>query len=230
MLVPPIYAPQRTGDVLETVRCHPLALVCSNGAATPFATHAPVIIERLGESTEGSDEAGPTLAGGSLLGHINRFNDHWEAIEANPDGEVLVVFQGPQAYISPTAYEKRPAAPTWNFITVHVRGRIEALPEGQPVLDVVTATVSELEKVAGTGWDMTDSLDYFRKIQPGVRAFRVHVTSVEAMFKLSQEHAEHTRREIREHLAADGAGYAREVAEAMWAVEFAAGGGTAPEV
>ncbi|MGW0856651.1 FMN-binding negative transcriptional regulator [Streptomyces sp. NPDC002690] len=231
MLVPPIYAARRPNDVVEAVRCHPLALVCSNGAGTPFATHAPVIIERLGDSPEtdaASDEAGPTLVGGSLLGHMNRVNDHWDAIEAGTDGEVLVVFQGPHAFISPTAYQKRPAAPTWNFVTVHVRGRIEALPEGRPVFDVVTATVRELEKVAGTGWDMSDSLDYFRRIQHGVRAFRVHITSVEAMFKLSQEQPEPTRREIREHLAADGSGFAREVAEAMWAEEFAAGGGSAP--
>lgn len=218
MLVPPIYAPRRAADVVETVRCNPFALVCSNGAGTPFATHAPVVIERLGEPADGAE---PTLVGGSLKGHLNRVNDHWAAMEEG--GEILAVFQGPQAYISPAAYAQRPAAPTWNFVTVHVRGRVEPLPEGEAVFEVVTSTVRELEKVAGTGWDPAESLDYFRRIQPGVRAFRIEVTSVEAMFKLSQEHPEHTRREIREHLGADAAGYAREVAQAMWAQEYAAG-------
>ncbi len=224
MLVPSIYEPRRAGDVLEAVRCNPLALVCSNGSGTPFATHAPVIVERLAEA---GTETAPSLVDGSLLGHLNRVNDHWEQIERG--GEVLVVFQGPHAYISPTAYAKRPAAPTWNFITVHVRGRVEPLPVGDAVFDVVTSTVRELEKVAGTGWDMTDSLDYFRSIQQGVRAFRVHVTSVEAMFKLSQEHSDLTRREIRDHLTQAGAGLGHEVAQAMWAEEFASDGGSAPE-
>ena len=228
MLVPSIYEPRRAGDVLEAVRCHPLALVCSNGARTPFATHAPVIVERLGGAGAGAEaEAAPTLVGGSLLGHLNRVNDHWTEMERG--GEVLAVFSGPHAYISPVAYAQRPAAPTWNFITVHVRGRIETLPVGDSVFEVVTSTVRELEKAAGTGWDMSDSLDYFRRIQPGVRAFRIHVTSVEAMFKLSQEHSDLTRREIRDHLTDSGVGFGREVAQAMWSEEFASDGGSTPE-
>ncbi|NKZ08309.1 FMN-binding negative transcriptional regulator [Actinomadura latina] len=211
-----MYRPRRTGDVIETVRRNPMALVAGNGARTPFATHAPVIIERLAADPGGADP----LTGASLLGHMNRANPHWRALRDG--GDVLAVFQGPHAYISPAAYEQRPAAPTWNFVTVHLRGRIEPLPPGEPTLGVVTSTVRELEKVAGTAWDMTDSLGYFRKILPGVGAFRVHVETVEAMFKLSQEHPAEVRRSIRDHLSAHGCGMGRELSEAMSAEELAA--------
>lgn len=216
MLIPPMYRPRRASDVVETVRRNPLALLVSNGARTPYATHVPVVVERLADGAGEQD----ALAGASLLGHMNKANDHWQAVERG--GDALIVFQGPHAYISPVAYDQRPAAPTWNFITVHLRGRIEPIPTGEPTLEVVTSTVRALEKVAGTGWDMTDSLDYFRRIQPGVRAFRVHVESVEAMFKLSQEHTPEVRRSIRGHLSANGGGLRRELSEAMWAQEFAA--------
>ncbi len=214
MLVPEMYRARRASAIIETVRCNPLALVASNGAQTPFASHLPVIIDQItGESGEES------LVGGALLGHMNRSNDHWQALQEG--GNVLAVFQGPHFYISPVAYEQRPAAPTWNFITVHVRGRVEPLAAGAPTLDVITTTVRELEKVAGTGWDMTDSLGYFRNIVPAVGAFRVHVESVEAMFKLSQEHPAGTRRSIRDHLSAHGGGMSRELFEAMWSEELA---------
>jgi transcriptional regulator len=216
MLIPKMYRPRRASDVIETVRRNPLALVATNGAETPFATHAPVVVERI---AAGSEEA-ESLVGASLLGHMNQANDHWRALQEG--GNVLVVFQGPHGYISPVAYEKRPAAPTWNFITVHLRGRIEPIAPGEPTFDVVTSTVRELEKVAGTAWDMTESLDYFRKIQPGVGAFRVHVETVEAMFKLSQEHSAEVRRSIRDHLSTHGGVMSRPLSEAMWSEESAA--------
>ncbi|GAA3219199.1 FMN-binding negative transcriptional regulator [Actinocorallia longicatena] len=215
MLVPEMYRPRRASDVVDVVRSNPLALVAGNGAETPFATHAPVVIDRMAAESDAAE----SLVGATMLGHMNRRNEHWEALRATRS--VLAVFQGPHFYISPVAYEQRPAAPTWNFITVHLRGRIETIPGGEPTLEVVTATVQALEKVAGTAWDMTDSLDYFRRIQPGVGAFRMHVESVEAMFKLSQEHSPEVRRSIREHLVARGGGPSRDLAEAMWAEELA---------
>ncbi|MDL4818696.1 FMN-binding negative transcriptional regulator [Actinomadura opuntiae] len=217
MLVPKMYRPRRAADVIEVVRRNPLALLASNGARTPFATHVPVIVDRVAAAPDGEQ----TLVGATLLGHMNRQNEHWRALREG--GNVLVIFQGPHFYISPVAYEKRPAAPTWNFITVHLRGRVEPIDAGEPTFDVVTATVRALEGVAGTGWDMTGSCGYFRDIQPGVGAFRVHVESAEAMFKLSQEHPEEVRSSIRDHLAARGAGSSRELAEAMWSEETAAG-------
>lgn len=215
MLIPKMYRPRRPNDIAEIVRRNPLALVSSNGAETPFASHLPVIIDRI--ATEPG--AMESLVGAQLLGHMNRKNDHWEALQEG--GKVLAVFQGPHFYISPVAYDQRPAAPTWNFITVHLRGRVEPIPAGGPTFEVITATVSALEKVAGTTWDMTDSFGYFRDIQPAVGAFRVYVESVEAMFKLSQEHPAEVRCSIREHLAGHGGGWSRELSEAMWSEEFA---------
>lgn len=209
MLIPTMYQPRRPSDVIEAVRRNPLALLTSNGAGTPFATHVPVVIDRL---EPGEDEA-QTLVGATMLGHMNKRNVHWDAMRDGTD--VLAVFQGPHGYISPMAYEQRPAAPTWNFITVHLRGRLEPLPEGEATFEVVCATVRALEKVAGTAWDMTGSLEYFRRIQPGVGAFRIHVESAEAMFKLSQEHKPEVQRSIREHLTAGRGGLSLELAEAM---------------
>lgn len=217
MLVPEIYRPRRASDVVDVVRTNPLALLAGNGAGTPFASHVPIILDESAAAADGE----PRLVGTTMLGHLNRTNEHWRALQECE--QVLAVFQGPHFYISPVAYEQRPAAPTWNFITVHLRGRVEPVPAGEPTLEIVIATVRALEKVAGTSWDPARSLDYFRRIVPGVGAFRFHVEDAQAMFKLSQEHTPETRGMIREHLTAHGGGGSRDVAGAMWAEEVAVG-------
>ncbi|CAM5244548.1 hypothetical protein STENM327S_05640 [Streptomyces tendae] len=92
--------------------------------------------------------------------------------------------------MSPTVYEKTPAAPTWDFTSVHAHGTLEKIEEevpGERTLHVVTSTVLAFEKEFGADWDMTESLSYFRQILPGVGAFRFTITGANGMFKLSQE-------------------------------------------
>jgi transcriptional regulator len=116
---------------------------------------------------------------------MNRANPHWAALESG--STVLMAFTGPHGYVSPTVYELTPAAPTWNFTSVHVRGVVEKIDAIEETLEVVQATVRAFESDFGTGWDMTDSIGYFRKIVPAVGAFRVTVSAADGMFKLSQE-------------------------------------------
>jgi transcriptional regulator len=171
--------------------------MASNGtpADGPFATHLPVITDPRWEGHPAAD-----LAGMHLLGHMNRANPHWAALETGT--AILLTFTGPHAYVSPTVYGFTPAAPTWDFTSVHVHGVVEKIESMDDTLGVVQATVQAFEKGFGDSWDMSASLDYFRKIVPGVGAFRVQVTKAEGMFKLSQEQ----RPEIRERVVQSFAG------------------------
>jgi transcriptional regulator len=183
--------------MLDLMRENPLALVASNGAPAdgPFATHLPVITDPQWEGRPIAD-----LVGMPLLGHMNRANPHWTALDTGT--VILLTFTGPHAYVSPTVYDVTPAAPTWNFTSVHVHGVVEKIESTEETLGVVRATVQAFEKEFGDSWDMTESVDYFRKIVPGVGAFRVRVTKAEGMFKLSQEQ----RAEIRERVVRSFAG------------------------
>ncbi len=182
MFVPSFYREPDSAWMVDLVRDNPLALAVSNGSVEdgPFATHLPVIFDPQ-EAGDGPGE----LPGATLLGHMNRANPHWTALETG--SVLLLTFTGPHSYVSPTVYEKTPAAPTWNFTAVHVRGVVEKIESTEETLGVVQSTVRAYEKAFGDGWDMTGSLDYFRKIVPAVGAFRFQVTGAEGMFKLSQE-------------------------------------------
>ncbi|APU21341.1 FMN-binding negative transcriptional regulator [Actinoalloteichus sp. GBA129-24] len=190
MFVPSFYRPPDSSWMIEIVENHPLALLTSNGppGGVPFATHLPAIPKSL--ATESAD-----LSGSVLLCHLNRGNPHWSALETGD--AVLLTFTGPHGYVTPTVYAYTPAAPTWNFTSVHVRGITEKIESADETLEVVMATVRAFESRFGSDWDMTGSIDYFRKIQPAVGAFRVHVTGADGMFKLSQEQSSEVRDRVR---------------------------------
>jgi transcriptional regulator len=189
---------------------NPLALMTSNGGPgeAPFATHLPVIPE--------PDPAGrrpDCLPGSRWLGHLNRANPHWSAIE---DGSVvLLVFTGPHGYVSPTVYGFTPAAPTWDFTSVHVRATVQKIDSIEATLGVVQATVRAFERRFGANWDMTESIGYFRKIVPAVGAFRIRVTGAEGMFKLSQEQSPEVRNRVRLSFSGNPCTRYRELAELM---------------
>ncbi|MGW5617991.1 FMN-binding negative transcriptional regulator [Streptomyces sp. NPDC003877] len=191
MFVPSHYREPDVSWMLDLIRDNPLALAASNGtpADGPFATHLPVITD---PQWDGRPDA--ELADMPLLGHMNRANPHWAALDTGTT--ILLTFTGPHAYVSPTVYDVTPAAPTWNFTSVHVHGVVERIESTEDTLGVVQATVQAFEKDFGGSWDMAGSLEYFRRIVPGVGAFRVRVTKAEGMFKLSQEQ----RPEVRERV------------------------------
>ncbi|MFF3889378.1 FMN-binding negative transcriptional regulator [Streptomyces sp. NPDC001914] len=225
MFVPRFYREPNNSWAADLIRDNPLALAVTNGSPEngPFATHLPVIFDPdapdapdssgTPDSSGDAGGAGEGLRGVTLLGHMNRANPHWEALR--PGGVLLLTFTGPHTYVSPTVYEKTPAAPTWNFTAVHVRGVVEKIDSTEETLEVVQSTVRAFEKAFGDGWDMTDSLGYFREIVPAVGAFRFTVTGAEGMFKLSQEQPDEVRERVQASFGQSGCTYKREVAGLM---------------
>ncbi|WP_061538620.1 FMN-binding negative transcriptional regulator [Collimonas fungivorans] len=166
----------------ELVYRHPLALlVCNGNNGLPWATHLPAIFP---PETRKLLDQGESIIGKTMYGHMNRINPHWNALQA---GSALLIFQGPNSYVSPTVYEVTPAAPTWNFTSTHLRGTLRPIDERDQILEIVRWTVATFEKEFCTNWDLTESIPYFERIVHGVGAFAFEVESFDSMFKLSQE-------------------------------------------
>jgi transcriptional regulator len=188
MYVPESYRAPDPSWTLQVMRRHPLALLASSATGRLHATQVPVVLR------DEQQAAFAGLNGSVIIGHMNRANSHWDSlVEGRP---VLLVFSGPDGYVSPSVYGCTPAAPTWDFTTVHVRGTVRPLEGDEATLGVVSATVRTFEAEFGDGWDMSESLLYFRRILPGVGAFEIVIESVEAMFKLSQEQDPQTRERV----------------------------------
>jgi transcriptional regulator len=203
MYVPDQYRADDPSAVLDLVSANPLAIMISNGRDRPYATHLPTCLAHRTLTPRG-------LVGATIYGHMNRMNPHWASL--GPESTVVLIFQGPHGYVSPTVYDLPEAAPTWDFSTIHVHGTLRPVTGQAETLRIITATVRALEEHVGTGWDMTSSLPYFRRLLPGVGAFRVEVTAVESMFKLSQEQPVELRRRVAAAFARSEVGQHRQLA------------------
>ncbi|MDO5604019.1 MAG: FMN-binding negative transcriptional regulator [Paracoccus sp. (in: a-proteobacteria)] len=173
MYCPPAFAETRPGVMAALIRAHPLAMLITSGEAGPCANLIPFDL--------GAD--------GVLRAHLARANP--QLVDLAAGGPVLVVFQGPQAYISPDWYaskvEHGRVVPTWNFLMVQARGRA-VLHEGADWLrDQCAALTDRMEAAMPAPWAVTDAPEKFVAAQMrGITGLEIHVTQMTGKWKASQ--------------------------------------------
>ena len=120
-----------------------------------------------------------------LIGHFARSNKQWQALLNAED--LLVMFNGPHAYVSPAWYSTPDGVPTWNFVSVQVRGKAELIKTDQETLDMLRRLTNTNEALYGPGWHMDDmDQDKLRKMAQAIVGFRIHIKNIEGKAKLSQ--------------------------------------------
>jgi transcriptional regulator len=145
------------------VRGHPFATIVT---ADLRATHMPCLVDE-------------DAAGLVVLGHVARADPACEAL----DGPLLLVFHGPHGYVSASWYESE-TIPTWNHVTLHVRGTPELLKDPMPVL---RRTVDHFEAAVEQPWSLDRMGSTAREMADQVVAFRLRSRSWHAEAKLSQD-------------------------------------------
>ncbi len=123
--------------------------------------------------------------GASLDGHLARANPHWR--EFGDVTDLVISFLGPNAYISPTWYQSPDMVPTWNYVAVEVRGRVELLDDRASRLDIVDRLSARHEATLPLPWHSDKMNAEFRdKLLDAIVAFRIHIESIDAKLKLGQ--------------------------------------------
>jgi transcriptional regulator len=185
--------------VLTFMRAHPFVTLCGVDAqGKPVATQVPVFID---EKEDGI----------FLSGHIMKSTDHHRAFEANPT--VLALFTGPHTYVSASWYSEPKAASTWNYITVHARGRM-SFTDHQALLDILKRTTDHFENNPNSPSNF-DQLpqDYVEKLSHAIVAFEIKVEELDNVFKLSQNRDHSSYHNIIDHLKQGDADAQRIAAE-----------------
>ena len=155
-------------------------------------THIPSVLDR----TAG--------AYGTIFGHISAQNPQRAAFDGKQTA--VIVFRGPQGYISPTWYAQTEATPTWNFSTVHASGRPLAITDKAQTRDLLARLIAKFERSVGSsGYDLSKlPEDYVSRMMGGIAPFRMEVEALEGKFKLGQERTEGDRRGVLAHLQQGG--------------------------
>ena len=149
-----------------------------------LASHVPMLIDRSRGKL------------GTLFGHVARGNLQWR--DSLPDGQGLAVFLGPDAYISPswhkTKEEESKVVPTWNYIAIHVRGRVVFFEETERLREIVTKLTGHHEADSKKPWKVTDPpADYIDEELKQIVGFEMPVVKIEGKWKLSQNRPEADR-------------------------------------
>ncbi len=200
-------------DDAETIQ----SFIAANSFATlvtvadghPVVSHLPLIYDSPGGDTSGEQV--------TVTGHMAKANSHWRAFDGK--SESLAIFSGPDAYISPTWYETKPAVPTWNYAVVHIRGPITALEDEDWILEHVSRLTAIHEMAAAGESEVSVSPDLKSRLVKLIVGFRMDVTSVEAKFKLNQNRSAADRLSAAGHLVRTDQRGAAEIAAMMRGVD-----------
>ncbi len=167
----------------------------------PFTSHLPFVFEPSGSGH------------GVLHGHMARANPQWRHFENG--GEVLVVFWGPHAYVSPSWYATHPAVPTWNYATVHAYGRPRIIEDPVAKRATMAALVKANEAGFEAPWRLELPEQYEARMLRGIVTFEIPISRLEGKFKLSQNRDITDRENVAARLEDAGFDDARGIAELM---------------
>jgi transcriptional regulator len=199
MYIPATFDQPDLNALHELMERHSFALLIS-AAAGLEGSHLPLLLDR---------QAGRY---GTLLGHMARANSQWQSAAGS---EVLAIFSGPHAYISPTWYAAPHSVPTWNYLAVHAYGRLEMIEEEAEILGLLERTVAVYEATQPQPWRMSEEPEFIARLAAQIVGFRIPIERLEGKWKLNQNRPVDQRWRVIEQLAQQTDDQAKAIAAAM---------------
>jgi transcriptional regulator len=170
MYIPKYFKIDDEEMIYDLIEKYSFATLFSQHKGEPYATHLPLVLDRIEMA---------------LYGHFARPNEQWNDAE---NQQVLAVFQGPHCYISPSWYETGTAVPTWNYVSIHLYGKMEIVEDPKVIIDTLNDMVIKYEE-PDSSYDLKDvDSKYIDGLTKGIVAFKIPITKIEAKAKLSQNH------------------------------------------
>jgi len=154
-----------------------------------FVSHLPFLVSEDGQS---------------IICHLAKNNPQWKSIE---EQEVLVTFQGPHDYISPSWYSS-PDVPTWNYQSVHIYGKPVLVTEPKKLCNIV----GELTKKYESSFEKPWNPEYKESLLNMIIGIEIQITDIQCKYKLSQNRSESNQKQVAEQLKQKGS---IEIAKAM---------------
>lgn len=199
MYIPEYHRIRNPADAFAFMQANPFAIVVSNDAGVPFATHIPVLACKTGEQI-------------CLRGHLAKANAHCRLLAQ--EAETLVIFHGPHAYISPSLYESAESVPTWNYAAVHAYGRATTITSLARLEDILSETIARFDAGYLAQWTAMRR-ELRDKMLSQIVGFEMAVNRLEGKFKLSQNRSKKDQSRVIASLEASPDSTASAVARLM---------------
>jgi transcriptional regulator len=201
MYIPAAFSETDPGKLAAVIGDYNFGTLVTAGRQGLFATHLPFVPD-------------PDRPLERLHAHMAKANPHWR--DFADGGEALAIFQGPHAYVSAAWYATRPKVPTWNYIALHVYGRVRLRTQPQEIVETLALTVRHQEAGRAEPWRIEDlPKDYLSGMAKGVVALELAIGRIEGKFKLSQNVGRADQEGAIAGLMAEGDELSRATAEAI---------------
>lgn len=206
MYQPAQFAETRPEVIQALMRAHPFATLVTLGADGLEANHLPF---------EFDPEPAPF---GTLRAHVARGNRVWHDLV--PGIEALVVFQGPQAYVSPGWYPSKQehgrVVPTWNYMVAHAYGNLRTVEDREALRALLTRLTDAHEAGRPDRWQLADAPDdYVDKLLGAIVAIEIPVSKLIGKWKVSQNQPAENQAGVAHNLRELGTNAALAMAEAV---------------
>ncbi len=193
MYQPPHFIEERLEVQHALIFDNPLGLLISKGSHGLSADPVPFVLD---------PDRGPL---GTVRAHIARANPLWQGQGLDP--EVLIVFQGPQHYVSPgwypTKQETGKVVPTWNYVTVHAYGRLTVIEDTDWLKAQIEALTQRQEQAQVQPWSVADAPEaYIAAQMRAIIGLEIRIDRMIGKVKVSQNRLEGDRRGVAEALEA----------------------------
>jgi transcriptional regulator len=193
--IPAHFNEDRTAVLHDLIRAGGLATIVSMTADGMIASHAPLMLD---------PDPGPY---GTLIGHLAKANPHARA--TNPGVQTLVIFHGPDGYITPSYYaakkEHGKVVPTWNYTAIHAYGTLEVFDDPVRLLAVVTRLTNQYETPRAAPWAVSDAPeDFVQAHLRGIVGIALPIARLEGKVKMSQNRPAADQTGVIEGLRLDG--------------------------
>lgn len=194
----PYFFEKDNEKVIAIMKENSFAIITGFSENYPVATHIPLEIEVTDNKKI------------FLKGHLMKNTDHHKAFLKN--NNVLVVFNGPHCYVSASWYNTPAIASTWNYITVHAKGKITFTDEEGTYNAVKEITNKYEETISPASFDKLTE-EYVRQQIKAIIGFTIEVESMDNVFKLSQNQDEQSKNNIIKQLQESGDEQSKKIAE-----------------
>jgi transcriptional regulator len=192
MYIPPAFRETDLTAIHATIRACRLPTLVTSTAEGLVATPLPLLFD----AEEGEH--------GTLYGHLAKANPQ---ARLAPQGDAMVLFQGPEAYVTPAWYENKPVdgkvVPTWNYVAVHAYGPLEIFDDAERLLAVVRRLTDAHEAGRAAPWAVDDApAEFVGSMLKGIVGLRLPITRLDAKTKMSQNRKPVDRASVAAGLAA----------------------------
>lgn len=206
MYIPSAFNEDDLANLHRQIEGTRLAVLVTFGSRGLQANHVPLLF---------NPDQGPN---GTLHGHLSKANPQWREMEAG--AEALVIFPGPDAYVSPSFYPSKAehglAVPTWNYLAIHAYGIPEVLHDSDRLRELVSTLTAKHEAGRPQPWTLEDApAEYIAKMLNAIVGFTIPISRLEGKRKLTQNRSAADIAGVQAGLAASSELNDNEIAQLM---------------